>query len=395
MNAAYEYALIMQKSITRLLSYSIILLAFLTIFPPTTFAVNYGSGYYTNICGTGTAATANACNAGCNLTTGVCTGSQATVTKYTCNGLLTECRSNEESFSTSHAIGTVPCNQTVQIDVYKKNCRQNGQWVCSASDLSDYFVWYSGTCASTPTPTNNVTPTLTPSPTTVHQSSCDQLEIVSGNNAFLPTNVTFRIKGTDTGGQIQAYKLYFGDSGEEESTTPEIRHRYDVSGTFIARAMIKDTRGVWKRSPGCEATVTVKPLPIEPWRSECANVFLTEGNNVMAPTTVKFLVTGYDTKGAIRNYKIDFGTSETAESTNGVFEKRYDKPGTYIVHGFIYDTKDNWKTNENSCRQTVTVLTTPIATQPETGVPTVFTAIALSSGLAGVLFLRVRKAFSP
>ncbi len=390
----------MHHRIRPFFAFSVVILSLLFLFRTTVSAVNYGTGYYTNICGTGTAATANACNAGCNIESGTCTSTQPNVTKYVCNGLLTECRSNEAPFAATHSIGTAPCNQTIQIDVYKKNCRQNGQWVCTASDLADYFVWYSGTCASTPTPTPTVpaTPTVTPSatpiPTPAYSSSCDQLEVVSGNNAFIPTNITFRIKATDTGGQIQAYKMYYGDGSEDEKPNPEISHRYDVSGTFIARAMIKDSRGVWKLSPGCEATVTVKPLPIEPWRSECANVFVTEGNNVMAPTTVKFRVTGFDTKGAIRNYKINFGTSETAENTNGVFEKRYDKPGTYVVHGYIYDTKDNWKTNENSCRQIVTVTTTPIVTQPETGVPTVYAAVALSSGLAGVILLRVRKAFN-
>lgn len=378
--------------------------ALLAIPARTNAAVSYGTGTYTNLCGTGPNATANACNRGCNTATGTCTSAETRVTRFTCNGRLTECRSNEAPFATSYGVSGVACNQTVQVDVYDKNCRPNGTWLCKPADLVDYMVWYSGPCTSTtPTPTvpATQTPTVTPTvtvpftptatPTPASASSCDELQIVSGNNAFLPAAVGFRVKATDSAGPVQMYRMYFGDGQQEERSTPDFSHRYDVSGTFTARAEIRDATGTWKLMKSCEAQVTVKSLPIEPWRAECANVFITEGNNTQAPATVKFTVSGFDTKGAIRTYRMDFGNGETADNTTGIFEKRYDKAGTYVVHGYVYDTKDNWRTNENSCRQTVIVTTAPITSQPDTGVPTAYAVTALSSGLAGVVLLRMRN----
>jgi hypothetical protein len=45
----------------------------------------------------------------------------------------------------------VKCNQTVQLDVFSKNCYENGQWICKSEDLKGFMAWYSGACpAETP-----------------------------------------------------------------------------------------------------------------------------------------------------------------------------------------------------------------------------------------------------
>jgi len=109
--------------------------------------LNYGAGYYTNLCGSGTAANFYSCSANCNPATGECSGNY--VVKWTCDGNVTDCRDNESAWSSYHKVDSPHpgCNKTVQIDVFSKNCREGGGWNCGDSDLLGYMVWYSGSCA--------------------------------------------------------------------------------------------------------------------------------------------------------------------------------------------------------------------------------------------------------
>lgn len=109
--------------------------------------ISYGSGYYTNLCGTGTAATAYACPASCSPGSGSCSGSY--VYKFTCPGNTIECTSGG-GYVGSYAQMSAGCGHTQQIDVFSKRCDVNGQWVCGPDDLKGYMVWYSGDCAPQP-----------------------------------------------------------------------------------------------------------------------------------------------------------------------------------------------------------------------------------------------------
>jgi len=129
----------------------------LLLFSPleTSANLNYGAGYYTNLCGSGTAANFYSCSANCNPATGDCSGNY--VVKWTCDGNTTDCRDNESAWSSYHKVDSPHpgCNKTVQIDVFSKNCRAGGGWSCGDSDLLGYMVWYSGDCDD---PTSEICP---------------------------------------------------------------------------------------------------------------------------------------------------------------------------------------------------------------------------------------------
>ncbi len=400
------------KYILFLLSLVVLGLFFATqkISSPVSAGIGFSNGQYTNLCGTGTAATADTCNKGCTTSGGYCFSSQANVVKYTCSGRVTECRSNESGFATSHTLSGTPCGTTIQIDVFTKQCRVNGGWTCGDADLLDYMVWYSGDCqaatatpTSTPAPTASPTPSATPKPThtptptptqvlgTTHQASCDALDISEGNNVIVPANVLLRARASDNLGSIRTYRFFFGDGKQEDAGSPEIRHRYESSGTFRARVDVQDSQGIWRTSSQCETTVTVKSLPIESHKSGCSDVHFIEGNNTKAPTTAKFVITGFDNKGSIKRFKMDFGNGITAESDSPNFEQRYDTAGTYTIRGYVLDSGDNWKGGDGSCKRSLYVNTEPLSSQPKTGTPTVFSLLGISSGAVGFAILKLRK----
>ena len=172
-----------------------------------------------------------------------------------------------------------------------------------------------------------------------------------------------------------------------ESALPDTEHRYDVSGPFVSRVEIKNKQGGWSGSGRCETSVFVKPNALETHKSDCSDLFIVDGNDTQAPTTVSLRVTGYDNKGAISKYKITGDANQSIESANGAFQMKFEKPGTYVVHGSILDSTNTWKTGGQSCTKTVYVRTAAITEQPETGTPTALTIFALSSGIIGVSFL--------
>ncbi len=446
---------------------------FLLLFAPTASvdaAMSYGSGIYTNLCGTATSATANTCNKGCNTSTGACSASY--VVKWTCDGKTTDCRSNETSFASSQSLGSPGCGKTVQIDVFNKNCRAGGGWTCSDADLQDYIVWYSGDCggqipacdsnavsmAVNPQPaplgsnvsfsvsgsqgstwiadswsggvsctgpfwgtkscnaiasgtytwthnwkncsvstdncggvcTKQINYQIQSGPTPTPTATCDGFSVVSGNNALVPATVVLRARATNA----TRYRFYFGDGKQEESTSNEITHRYENSGTFTARVDIKDPQDNWRTSSSCEATLTVKSLPIESQKSDCSDLFILEGDNKEAPSTVKASVTGYDNKGNIKKYQVNFGNGIIQESESSTFSYTYANPGTYTISGYIRDSRDNWKGGAGSCQKTISIKTKAIVSQPKTGPSTIFTVIGLGAGLAALCLNLLRRRLS-
>jgi uncharacterized protein YcfL len=377
---------------------------------PSALAVTYSNGTYINLCGSGTAATTHSCNQGCNINTGSCSASGNVVVKYTCDGRVADCRQNESGFSSSHAIGSVACGKTVQIDVFSKNCRTNGQWTCGDQDLKDYIVWYSGDCqqsenktsvvnrflpsirtAASPTPLPTPTPTPTAAPSTPHQSRCEDLSVVSGNDATVPATVTIRARATDNRGDIQEYKYYFGDGSQEQTSNPEVQHRYETSGSFLARVDIKDSQGNWKTSSSCETNVRVKASPVESHKSDCSDIRINMSNSGQAPSTVEYRVSGYDNKGDLQGYRIQTDNQDTLESSTATMTHTISRAGTYTVRAYVKDSQGNWVGGDDGCRRTVYVNTEPLTEQPATGTPTLFSVLGLTSGLSGVGLHLLRK----
>ena len=135
------------------------LFAFLAFFTNSVRAnLGYQGGEYTNLCGTGTAATADSCHNGCDTGSGSCSGTA--VAKFVCDGRQTDCRSNE-SWGTDQNVNDYigQCNKTVQLDVYTEKCRlDNGNWKDGCNPV-DYMVWYSGDCTTPAPPSCNYSST--------------------------------------------------------------------------------------------------------------------------------------------------------------------------------------------------------------------------------------------
>lgn len=354
-------------------------------------AVDFNQGTYSNLCGTGTAATSNTCQRGCDPQKGTCSSNGNHVVKFICDGKKTDCRDNESGFASQQNIGNPGCGKTVQIDVFNKDCRAKGGWDCSEKDLQDYMVWYSGDCTQ-PYGSGNPVPVATTQKVQTqqveHKTQCEGLDVLSGNDAQAPATVKLRAKASDNLGDIQRYRFHFGDGKQQETTTAEVSHRYESSGTFAARFEYKDSKGTWRSSGNCQTQVTVKPAPTETHRSSCSDIVVTADNDGKAPSLVTVKVNGFDNKGAIQHYRVTFDTGVTKESGQPTLEHRYEKPGTFIVKAAIKDSHGNWVEGTN-CQKTVYIETKPLTTQPETGTPTVFTAVSLLSGVGGLSGLQL------
>jgi len=109
-------------------------------------SLKMGTGYYTNLCGSGTAATTYSCFNGCSVDTGTCTATNNGAVRYQCLGNWNQCLENESSWSNGVSLGDPGCGNTVQLAVYDRKCRrEDGTWdgLCR---LLGYMVWYSGDC---------------------------------------------------------------------------------------------------------------------------------------------------------------------------------------------------------------------------------------------------------
>lgn len=279
---------------------------------------------------------------------------------------------------------------------------ENGRYsfICQSATINncgntDYLSVKKVETVATPNPTPVVSQQPTPSPkatpTVAHQSRCEQLSVVGGNNQTVPAKVTLRARASDNKGSIQRYKYYFGDGKQEETDQPEIQHTYETSGSFVARVDVKDSQGNWRTNSSCETRVTVKSSSVESHKAACSDLFVTAGNNAQAPSTVSFKVTGYDNKGNLKRYKLDFGNGITKESDGQTFEQRYETAGTYTVKAYVLDSSDQWRGGDNTCQKTIYINTKPLTKQPDTGMPTVVSVIGASSGLAGIGLQMAKK----
>jgi len=227
-----------------------------------------------------------------------------------------------------------------------------------------------------------------------HRSSCDDLDVISGNNSTVPTNVTLRARGSDNIGSIQEYRFYYGDGDRDETSNSEITHTYDSSGTFFARVDIKDSEGNWKTSSSCDARVYVNSSPVESHRADCSDVHITASNGAKAPSDVSFTVTGYDNKGDIQGYRVNFGNGDSQDYSNNNFTYRYNRAGTYTIQAYIKDSEGDWVGGDDGCRRNLYINTQPLTKQPATGTPTVFSTIALLSGFGGTSLQLLKRKLS-
>jgi hypothetical protein len=312
------------------------------------FAINYAGGTYTNLCGSGTAANSHSCNGGCNTSTGSCSSSGNNVVKFVCDGRRTECTSNESGFSTNHSVSGVGCGKTVQIDVFNKTCRVNGNWVCGNNDgsLKDYIVWYSGDCSTT------VQPTPTPP-----GDSCQN---------WLPVNMQFRKAGS--GGWISG----------AQTTQLNLKQNEKIDANCFAKnggALLKDAYTDIRRPDG--ATQRINSAEVRNYNitqngvytfscssstlascgdndsfvisdlqtSTCNELAVLSGNDSVVPGTIRFRATGADNKGSIQRYRWFFGDGQQVEGTTQEIDHRYEISGNFLAKVEVKDSVGNWKSS--------------------------------------------------
>ena|SRR3989344_7411582 len=137
-------------------------------------AINFGTGNYTNLCDSGTAANFYSCDPGCNPQTGICESTNQGVVRYVCTGKWNQCLESESDWSNQKSLGTPGCEKTVQLSLFDKKCRREDLTWDTSCNLLGYMVWYSGECSGggtqptqvpgspTPTPKSKFGGTLTP-----------------------------------------------------------------------------------------------------------------------------------------------------------------------------------------------------------------------------------------
>ena len=106
---------------------------------------------------------------------------------------------------------------------------------------------------------------------------------------------------------------------------------------------------------------------------------------------MNFTLTGFDNKGGIQQYRLDYGNGITKDQDGNTFQQTYTSSGTFTARGYIKDSEGNWQGGSGSCQQIVYVNTKPLQSQPKTGASTELTLAALGSGTLGIIFLKLKK----
>lgn len=323
-------------------------------------------------------------------------GNQVNVNCFSKNG--TSLLTNGYIDVTDPTNHTYRASNTSELRNFQANQAGNYTFICRSSSLNNCTSQDSFKTQLPPTyaPTYAPTPIPTPTPVAAQVSTCNSLQVVGGQNSLVPATVTLRAIGADNKGSIQGYRYYFGDGQQVETTQNETQHQYATSGSFIARADVKDSQGNWKTSTSCETTVTVKPVSIESFRSGCSDIHIVADNNSRAPSKVTFEVTGYDNKGSLKNYRLDFGNGVVKESSGRNFEQLYNSVGTYNVKAYVQDSQGNWVGGVNNCNRTVVIGSSkPLTSQPSTGTPTAIPVAGAISGMLGLSVQALKKRFAP
>lgn len=199
-------------------------------------SISFGDGYYTNLYGNtvidGKILADQHVGTFCSPSQGTCSGSA--LVRWVCDGLTTDCRNlPSETWGTRQSVNNPNpgCSKTVQIDVFDKKCRVgDAGWDCAAdnSDLKDYMVWYSGSCA-TPTPTSTPVPSRAPTATPtgpIPTTTPTPTQVPTGVPTVTPTttptpipdfnNAMCKCDGIDVSGLIQGQKAVVNTFGKVE-----------------------------------------------------------------------------------------------------------------------------------------------------------------------------------
>lgn len=255
--------------------------------------------------------------------------------------------------------------------------------VCADTDRLSVGV------ATTPTPTR----TPTPVPTGVeHRASCDSLRVVSGGGAMAPASVEFETRASDNLGEIRRYRYHFGDGTVEEGER-RMSHRYQTGGKFRVWVEVLDSRGNWRTSDECKTDVSLTTAPFVSHQSACTGLVIVSGNNTQAPARVVMEVSGFDNKGEIQKYRLDWGDGLVQEQGDRRFEHTYQMAGTYAVKAYVRDSKGEWVNGTGACHKSVQVLTKPVTKQPDTGAPLWALSLTGLSGMGGVGLWRWGRVF--
>lgn len=314
--------------------------------------ITFGTGYYTNLYGSGTTADNYTGSADCDPEQGYCEpeGDQY-LFAFICDGEVTECTNgNTESLPLQSKTyvddGYVPvlsqntvikaqCDQTIQVDVFTHNCRADGGWSCGADDLKGYMVWYN----SCDEETENTPPqcVLTADPT----------------RGLSPLTVNFDASNSfDDDGNISEY-IWNIAADIVSTTTPTLKRTFNQDGNFNITLSVKDNDGELSSNDCAVNVLTTTPDPITPPDDEedneapvckIASVTPTSGNE---PLRVRFDASdSTDSDGTVITYNWNFGdgTTGTGVSPNHTYNG---KDVTYTATLTVADNDGVF--SSNSC----------------------------------------------
>ncbi|MBL7156333.1 MAG: DUF11 domain-containing protein [Candidatus Pacebacteria bacterium] len=234
----------------------VVLSLILTIVPNFANAgLSYDTGYYTNLCGSGLSADSYSCQANCNTGTGEARGDY--VVKFTCDGNLTDCTQNESAWTDYQKVNDPypGCGKTVQLDVFSKNCREDGPyiWSCGDSDLLGYMVWYSGDCNSNPgCPFDSTQVRVHKNDSqpwsenlTVYTDETFKAGIFTNGSGELSSNARLEISGSD-----------YSNMYDNENSLDIYNLSIPIAGFYTIRGEIKG----YENDPGCSQEIDIEVL---------------------------------------------------------------------------------------------------------------------------------------
>lgn len=236
--------------------------------------INYKDGFYTNLYGSGTDANLYKGEANCDPEKGFCDGEDKYyLVKFTCDGKKDKCEehdtesewikgkyyinekydSYERTYDKSHSI-TPDCDQTVQIDAFKKRCRVGDDgWECKDDDLVGYMVWYK-TCKETPVVPEKKAPV------------CVIESDKTAGNAPLTVNFDAS-KSSDPDGSISSYTWKFNSDVLIDGS--KITKTFNNVGSYTIELFVNDNEGL--KSEICSVNVKANEIKKDEHENEDDN----------------------------------------------------------------------------------------------------------------------------
>lgn len=301
--------------------------------------LTYKNGKYTNIAGSGLAATFYSSPADCKPSNGNCTTKSGEyIYKFSCKGKHNECRNNESipltgkvqlenkyKLASSNKERSLSCDETVQIDVFDKVCRDSkGAWVCGDSNLKGYMVWYNPKCD---TPEQKV-------------PICKLTVKTSGQ--FVPVKADFDASGSfDPDGKIVSYSYRINNESNTITTdNPKFSRTFTNPGNYRVTLSVKDNSNL--TSSQCVVNVEAKTPVNNPPVCKIASAHPTTGKE---PLEVRFDgSSSHDKDGKISKYFWDFGDGSKGEGRI-VMHTYKGKDKNYLARLTVQDDKGKMSSN--------------------------------------------------